>query len=295
MKKVYILFHRCKARDIVVDNLKRHGLEVKFINVENALRKRNFNCVWWGGIFRHRIEDFIRFHDKKDVNKLYIENGLLCQKAGFYMDDFGYMSSSSIVEEKIDVNEEIKKRLDNHCIKHFNWNFFNENNKDGPILFCCQLNHDFTCNAFYKKVEGYRPLESAIKTLSNKYKNSEVIVRVHPRQKNKFNFMTDRNGVERYFGDSWSFMDSSVPLYDFILKCSKIIAINSTVLTEAATTKIDIEPLGEGCFSGININKVEERLEYVSTVFNNQVPYDYSGDLYDDFICFRRWFDNLIT
>ena len=74
---------------------------------------------------------------------LYLENGLLKQKSGLYVDHAGYFSDSSIVTEaQPDPTQTEIAGMMAHCKSVFPWSWFEGGDPEGPIMVACQTHND---------------------------------------------------------------------------------------------------------------------------------------------------------
>lgn len=233
----------------------------------SAILYENKNVVTW--IFR------IQHSSYKGVNTLFLDNGLLFQKNGMFLDHLGHWADSSFVlENKFSAkysNEEYST-LCKYMLNNFSFNRRNDFNKDGPILIALQTKSDCPTQFYFKHplydyeilvpafTPGMKLEKRIIKSTSEDSvynllsicnsklpENVPVIVRPHPldieRFKSQFSLYSD------FFKENWS-IDESLRIYDTVRKCRVMVTINSTVATEMLFTGIPVVVLGKGLFTG---------------------------------------------
>ncbi len=221
-------------------------------------------------------------------NVLYCENAQIKQNQGIYVDSKGYFSDSSIVLNKeYDIEPSDKERQDlrDHIAQHYKGHLFGDYSydPDGPILIPMQMNKDATMRHYFplcKSTERIKHhLDFAIQHLP---KGTNAIVRSHPKEKN----FPDCK-IPNYFH-----IESSGNIQSVLKKCSGVVAVNSTVVTEALLFGLPVATLGRNIFTGSkcvldcsgdpekirDILKFKPKMKdienYLCAVMRRQLPYD---------------------
>jgi len=183
-------------------------------------------------------------------NVLYCENGLLKQSQGIYINTNGYFGSSSIVQDKeylIEPTDEEKENLKSHIKKCFNIDFNKERQYDpnGPILVPLQMNRDASMRHYFPFCKSPERVATHLQAcFDNMPKTWDMIIRNQPREKRlPANIQIPRNYI----------IDNSGDFMSMAKKCSGIIAVNSTVVTECLALGIPVATLGRGAFYGSNV------------------------------------------
>lgn len=197
------------------------------------------NVMTWGVKLTH--------HDytKTDKNILFIENGLLNQHTGFYIDASGYFADSSIVTEKKYLNDFTQQEYDglkNHILNSYGVDYGNFKVDDTlPKLICLQTNGDATMRHYFPaaKKTTKRNL-TFLNILSDTLdKSQQYILRFHPHEKTlPENFILPDNWI----------IDNSSTFIESAKKCSGIITVNSTCATEALVLGLPVYTLGYSTF-----------------------------------------------
>lgn len=206
------------------------------IGFREVLRK-NKNVIAWNCRLPHKsmVED--------GGNTLFVDNSLISQRAGVFIDNRGFFSNSNLC-----VQQTWKKpsfaHLEFIAKRDFGWEAFSGGDADGPILVALQLREDcnvklefpLAANAEDKVVESLKILKSHLP------RGREILVRPHPREWKNFS----SNGVWR---DDWT-MNTEGKFSEILPKCCALVTVNSTCVSEAALLGVPTATLGVGAFSG---------------------------------------------
>jgi hypothetical protein len=262
----------------LVTYLNDKKIKVKTRQIDNSYfehKEEYLNCITWG--VRIPRKSYI----SSGQNILYLENGLLHQEAGIYVDHRGYFSDSSLVTNKNEYDKATPydiMLLKEHFERHYRvapWEMGYDPN--GPFIIIMQMNADAPMS-FQFPMAGKTHLRNKIflKTLAEILGcEKEVIVRIHPREAEFPTFPRPK---------TWT-IQASGNLFDTIRKCSGLITVNSTVATESMMTWIPIATYGLGTFTGRNItldcsNDYQKVKQLESYQVNKMAITDYVVNIY---------------
>jgi hypothetical protein len=214
------------------------------------LFKESNNIITWNCRTKHSwIEE-----QKKNV--LFIDNSLLIQASGIYLDNGGFFSDSNLKKRSSEVElltPEDEENIKNIVLKKFNYEFFSHNSSNNKVLVALQHHLDSNINfqfpfgeKFHDKIEATLCF---IKTFLPK--NYEVVIRPHPRFLNHWN-----DNVEKYKKSFWENdwqIDLSKNAYRQLDNYGYLISVNSTLVQEAVCLGMPIATLGVGTFTGHNV------------------------------------------
>jgi len=267
--------------DIVAD-----GCQINYIAKWRAAE----NVITWGVKWKNSM------YSRGSRNVMFLENGLLSQRANFYIDTEGYFDGSTIVRSKEYNHPYTGKeiaRVAEIANKRFHWEMGKyEHDHKAPILVCMQMNGDASvrhCFPAAKEAKSSKRNKLFLEILKeNNIKGTKYIIRGHPRERG------DRRTpeIEGGYPDNW-IVDNSGSLYDVIPRCQAMISINSTCVTEATTYGMPVAVFGRSTFTGSsgvvldcskNHDKVQELLHYrpnmesvhryVCAVMRHQIAFD---------------------
>ena len=248
--------------------MKNHGfnLEVKTCRQGYKRTVRMSDAiVTWG------VKMPQKWYDKFGIPILYLENGLICQPSGLYMDHKGWFYFSSIVDLPKLENPDTGP-LEAHVRKHLGFELFQHGNPDGPIMFAHQNPRDASCRYHYPNHnKGLGIMESAIKELSERWPDQDVLIRPHPKFKPKWKAI-EPEMRKLYWRPKWK-IDTSPNVYETLKGCSRLVTISSTLVTEAAAMGLPVTPLGRGVWKGVDFDDRESVTDYLVKVFSRQISY----------------------
>ena len=223
-------------------------------------------------------------------NVLYLENGLLCQSAGRYVDHLGFFCDSSIcTEPQPDPTAAEIAALQAHVRRHFGWDWWGGGDPAGPILVACQKHNDMSVRFHYApQRRGRATVLSLIEDCqAHLPAGIPVLLRPHPTQRDALDMLTLPSG--------WT-VDRSPSIYPTLRQCRALVTITSTVATEALALGLPVACLGRSAWeghqvvlecatdparlSGILDWHPEEWpvLRYLCAVLRHQLPYDVTAD-----------------
>lgn len=202
------------------------------------LVRENRNVIAWNCRMTHRW--MTQFKN----NILYIENSILKQQTGAFVDHRGFFDNSNLCRRQ-DWRRDYPVDLGAFTKRNFGWSPFEGGNPDGPVLVClqnkadCNLRQQFPASgaeedkvaAFLEMLQRHLPM------------GRRVVIRPNPRF---LDFWKDGSYTIR--GD-WE-VDWSGDFYQVIKGCSALITVNSSTASEAATLGVPVATLGTGAFTG---------------------------------------------
>lgn len=189
-------------------------------------------------------------------NVLFVENALLSQGCGAFVDARGFFSQSNLCRERHwdSVSYEAHAgRVRDFVRDKFKWEAFSGGTPGGPVLVALQNSLD--CNMRYEfpfgaKRGGDRLLSSleVLATHLPRFGDRKVLIRPHPR----FMAWWDEHFEEyrgKFWRDEWE-LNLGGSIYELMPSCSALVAVNSTVISEGMTLGLPIAAIGTGAFSG---------------------------------------------
>lgn len=222
--------------EFLQEHCRQAGIKLHFVAAGKHDYKQAFNenqnVITWG--FRMPIH----WHKRKNQNVLYIENSLVNQRAGIFVDSQGWFADSSIFAhtapkslEKIDLN---------HIAKNwFNLELGQSPQPAGSILVCLQMERDSASRYHFPLDKSKTPIKTLLDFVAQYAPSDNVIVRGHPKEKLELNLSQ--------WNSNWCW-DNNKHWLDSLKQASALITINSTCATEACLTSIPIATFGNGCF-----------------------------------------------
>lgn len=261
------------------------------------------NMVTWGVHWRSD------WHQRCEHKVLYIENALLHQKLGVYIDHMGYFGDSSIVQEpQPDPTPAEIAEMKTHCKQAFPWRWFEGGDPEGPIMVVCQTHNDTSVRWHnFPDRNGLREGSiTALLRLCAPLRDHKVIVRPHPKAMEHFK---DQSKKFDWPG-GWS-VDSTKNVYETLRECSGLVTATSTLATEALSLGIPVACLGtaawHGCgavmecsgnpkrVAGVLDWKPDEDLivKYLCAVMRHQLSYKASVEDILDNESFCKWIESI--
>lgn len=187
---------------------------------------------------------------KDGKNVLFIENSLLHQGAGIFVDHGGFYSKSNLCRQKTwqyryDVD------LDAFTNRFFKRGVDSGGDFNGPILVCLQNALDANLKQEFPLGNGSEDRLKASLEILHKHLPDDVpvILRPSPRFLDWWDEHRRDYPIRREWEVSWEgkFME-------VLPKCRALVTVNSTCASEAATLGIPIATLGTGAFTGSGIS-----------------------------------------
>lgn len=200
------------------------------------------NFVTWGTRRPHSS------YVENGRNVLFVENGLLSQASGFYVDDRGYWTDSSLVLDRdwetLPEDWELE-RLQQHLERWFRWGPGSCCNPDGPIVIALQTPNDAPVQFYCPAREAEDATAFLVRSCAQYLpEDCDVLVRPHPRD-----VENGKTGCLPFVRPSWE-INHADNVYQLLRRCSRLITINSTLATEALGLTMPVAVLGKGTFTG---------------------------------------------
>lgn len=174
-------------------------------------------------------------------NVLYVDNSLLHQRSGCFVDSRGFYSESNLHKEK-HWEKSYEIDCDDFCQKAFKTSAFKGGEVGGYVLLAlqcrndCNINFEFPLAPRCDRVEWF--LQQVVDLMPESVR---LLIRPHPRERKLFENHPLRSKFQ------WS-MDGD--LSTILPKCSSVITVNSTVATEACLFGVKSAVFGTGTFTG---------------------------------------------
>lgn len=241
---------KSRLKDYFIHECERRGVDLQFHSVSSdcksytKLFNAHDNIVTWNCRMPHS------WLTSKGKNVLFIENSLICQSAGIFVDSRGFFSNSNLRHDRSWMNEpQGDHKIDQFVRRHFSWEPFSGGSPDGPLLVCLQNGPDSNLQQEFplgkeKKDKVRATLELLAEHLPP---NQEVIIRPHPRALAEWNKNEHQYRAECW-NDAWQ-VSSEGKLSEVLPKCKAMVAVNSTAVSEAITLGMPVATLGTGVFS----------------------------------------------
>jgi len=278
----------------------RAGLPVRAFRSRDGFRARHkaaSDFITWGVKWKSS------WYRRGGTNVLYLENALLSQRSGIYIDHAGYFCDSSIATEpQPDPTHTEIARLQAHCTQRFAWPWFAGGDPEGPIMIACQTHNDCSVRFHYHPGRGKAPAMQALCDACADYLPSgvPVIVRPHPREPNRIN--------PDWLRPDWT-LDTSKDVYATLRTCRAMVTVSSTLATEALALGLPVACLGRSAWEGHGVvlecandysrlaglpNWAPEEwpvLRYLCAVMRHQLPYDATPDQVQANASVRTWLE----
>lgn len=252
-----------KLGGFLADQCLQAGIELKFVAAGKGDYKQAFNehqnVITWG------FKMPIKWHKRHNQNVLYIENSLVNQRAGVFVDSQGWFSDSAIFNrsfpkcpEKIDLNHIAEK--------WFDLKLGQVPQSSGPILVCLQMERDAASRYHFPLDRDKTPTKTLLDLVAKYAPSENVIVRHHPKEKPEIDLTR--------WNPNWQW-DTNKAWLESLKQSSALITINSTCVTEACLTSIPIATFGKSCFSAFQATlDCSEDPSQLSKLFTEPVNFD---------------------
>lgn len=245
------------------------GVTLAWFNADRDYRARvrgALNLVTWGVKWPHRA---YTAHGRRNV--LFLENGLLCQRRGAYVDATGYFADSAIVRRKeYDVEPTAAERqaLAAHLQAAFGWSAESRANPAGPILVALQTHNDAPVKYYFPlRPAGADPILVTLE-LCARYlpKGRKVLVRPHPKDARWW--QANEAAYRQAMPPEWQ-VATGGNVYELLTQCAALVTVNSTLATEALGLAMPVAVLGRSAFtdSGAALD-CSERPELLGTLLD---------------------------
>ena len=257
------LTHRWKARAMVLSTIKKtlgkqledacskHGIKLEVAGIPGTYGRefgKKQNIITWG------VKVATWWYHRNKANVLYLENGLLSQGHGIWIDARGWFSESNLSRHRHFDEPYTKDDLYvvNYIVsKRLKWKMFQGGDPNGPIMYVIQSANDAPCRFHFparnEKIHKENTVALGLKLLAKYAPDKKVIVRPHPRFKDQWR--KHEKEYMAYFRPGWE-VDWSPNVYATLTTCSGVIGINSTTLTEALALGIPVASMGESAYTG---------------------------------------------
>lgn len=174
-------------------------------------------------------------------NVLHVENSLLNQRTGCFVDSRGFFSKSALCVER-HWTRDYAVDCDAFSRKHFKVPAFSGGNPDGPFLLALQCRNDCNINFEFPLAPRCDRVEWTLQEVLKRVPSGvELLIRPHPRERKLFENHPLRSVAK------WS-MEGDLP--DLLPQIKALITVNSTSASEAALLGIPVATLGTGAFTG---------------------------------------------
>lgn len=237
------------------------------------------NIITWNCRTKHS------WIEAQNKNVLFIDNSLLMQNSGIFLDNGGFFSDSNLKKrysEKEYVSAQDEETLKKMVIEKFKNPFLSHNIKNNKVLVALQHHLDSNINfqfpfgeKFHDKIEATLCF---IKTFLPK--SFEVTIRPHPRFLQHWNENIDK--YKKSFWDSNWQIDLSKSAYQQLNDYQFLISVNSTLVQEALCLGMPTATLGIGTFTDHNVTlecakdfSLLKNLENFTVSHNNIAEYIY--------------------
>ena len=195
------------------------------------------NVISWG----YKMPQ--RWMTASGQNVLFIENSLVRQDMGIFVDHAGWFSDSNLAKRQ---NPDQAAHVDlSHLAKEwFGWTLGAGGNASGPVLVCLQTPRDASIRYHFPAGSAVPPdgkTDHFLRLLHEHLPPGQYLIRPHPKNREGFT-----PGVWR---SDWT-LDDPGSLRDRLPQCSALVAVNSTCVSEAMLLGIPVATLGVGAFTG---------------------------------------------
>ena len=198
-----------------------------------TLLKARFVLIWNGWQFYQPIvRNFCR---RRGIPHAFVEFGMLPQAKTYTVDRTGFCGESMLCGDLNWVSDDDMKELaDRRTILRTE----HPPRDDGYVLCCLQLSYDTQIVSHSDWFDMQEVVDHTVE--ANPDRN--VLVRRHPKSRKA-------PDISRW-GGRVSLDDPSQPLMGTVAGASKVVAVSSTCLYEAAAYGVDVEPLSPHPLSG---------------------------------------------
>ena len=250
-----------------IEACKRNNVELTVGDCRNYKKviSKNANIITWG------VKIPTWWYIRQGRNVLFLENGMFCQRTGSWIDAGGWFSESNMVKNKDYLESYTEQELNQlkEFVKiHFKWELFQGGDPSGPIMIIIQSLNDAT-------VKYHFPLNRTVRgdvttTLLNQLhylpKDKKLLIRPHPRFKHQW-FGREKE-YSRVLTREFE-IDKTPNVYDSIKKCSAVVGVNSTTLSEVTALGLPVATLGESIFTGAKVTlECARKPELLKNIFD---------------------------
>lgn len=184
-------------------------------------------------------QDWMKRHGR---NVLHMDNSLINQGAGVFVDCGGFFSQSNLCREQT-WRDGYKYALDFVARRWFGWEHGTPGNPEGPVLVALQCRRDCNLQTEFPLAAGCADsVAETIRLVKEHLPDVPAIIRPHPLERAEF----DAKGVWR---SNWT-LDLEGDFGGRLTQCRALVTVNSTCATEACLTGMPVAVLGTGTFTG---------------------------------------------
>jgi hypothetical protein len=184
-------------------------------------------------------QDWMASHGR---NVLHVDNSLINQAAGVFVDRGGFFSRSNLNRKQV-WKEGHRYSLKFIARKWFGWEHGLKGNQNGPVLVALQCRRDCNLQTEFPLAAGCDDsVLQTLRLLERHLPDVPALIRPHPRERADF----DSQGIWR---SNWR-MDMEGSFTQRLPQCRALVTVNSTCATEACLTGMPIAVLGTGTFTG---------------------------------------------
>jgi hypothetical protein len=201
-----------------------------------------------------------------------MENGLMHQKAGVYVDDQGYYCDSSLRDNLLIGDRDL---LDDHYMRYYGTGYMScPYDPTGPLLVCLQMNEDGPLRNYFPAAIGRTDRVRCFIDLVKSNTDIPLVLRPHPKEKIHNKLV---HGLPVDDSSSW---------LDAVKRCRGIVTVNSTLAVEAIGLGIPVATMGRGIFEGYTLNCIDasslqlfdmyaprDPANLLTTILRTQQPY----------------------
>lgn len=224
----------------------KRGINLEFYNVTDGtqryseLFRSHRNVITWNC---RMTDKWMKWHGE---NVLYIENSLLHQPSGIFIDHGGFFSNSNLRKQR---SWELPSfcDLEGFTTRNFGWRAMDGGNANGPILVALQRSSDSNMQQEFPLGASHQDRTGAFIQLLKSHLplGKKVTVRPNPRFLKEWN-----EGLPSYdLPKDWE-VNHEGKFYEVLPKCSALVTVNSTCANEAVTLGVPVAVLGTGNFTG---------------------------------------------
>lgn len=196
------------------------------------------NVISWG----YKMPQ--RWMTSAGQNVLFIENALLRQDMGIFVDHAGWFGDSNLSKCR-EVHAATHVDLAHIANEWFGWKLGYGGQASGPVLVCLQTPRDASLRYHYPAGRAVPPDGKTAHFLKLLHEHLPVgpqyLIRPHP--KNRAGFKAD------CWRDDW-ILDMEGSLTERLPQCSALVSVNSTCVSEAMLLGLPVATLGLGGFTG---------------------------------------------
>lgn len=225
------------------------GIEVEWVNISESTDRfhqcfnDHQNLIAWN--CRMPPEWLAR----SNRNILHVDNSLISQKAGVFIDNGGLFALSNFCRNKAwegsqQANAEFFARRD------FGWQAWSGGTPDGPVLVALQCRNDSAVVQGFQWPAGTDPVSRVLSIVAAHLpRGRRVWVRPHPIELKKY---AASSFVEGPWRDDFELQTGS-SFAEVLPQCSAMVTINSTCAHEAVLLGLPTATLGTGTFTGSKV------------------------------------------